>query len=211
VQVRSTRAHRNTDAAGREAPVPPAADTRAPIDEREAFALVCRHMRTISRRRDAELEDLVQIAARRVFGHLARFEARSTLSTWIFRICYRTYLNERRWHRRWLRSFTLTATGELPEPASFEEPLANLERQERSARLGRALDAISPKLSTVVILHDVKGVAIEEICELLGLKPHTARSRLRNGRRELTRRLHGDPYFGDRAGAQKGRSDLDDV
>jgi hypothetical protein len=35
----------------------------------------------------------------------------------------------------------------------------------------------------------VKGRAIDEICALLRLNPMTARSRLRNGRRELMRRL----------------------
>lgn len=205
MHVRSKRTRRNTIAAGPD-PSGPTPDSGVLVDEREAFALVCRHMRTISRRRGPEFEDLVQIAAKRVFAQRSSFEARSTLSTWVFRICYHTFLNERRWHRRWLRSFTLTAKGELPEPASFEEPSIGVERQERIARLNTALDAISPKLSTVVILHDVKGSSIGDICALLGINPMTARSRLRNGRRALMRRLLGDPYFSDFTRPQKGKS-----
>jgi RNA polymerase sigma factor (sigma-70 family) len=204
VPTRSNRTRQNTTAAGPDRSGP-AQDSRARCDEQEAFALVCRHMRTITGRQGPEFEDWVQIAAKRVFSQLERFEARSTLSTWIFRICYHTYLNERRWHRRWLRSFTLTATGELPEPARCEEPTASIERQERAKRLARALDAISPKLSTVVVLHDVKGSTIDDICELLEIRPMTARSRLRNGRRALLRRLRQDPYFSDRAPVKKGR------
>jgi RNA polymerase sigma-70 factor, ECF subfamily len=172
-----------------------------PLDRDEAFALVCRHMRTISRLQGPELEDMVQMAAEQVLRRLDSFEGRSAASTWIFRICYNVFLNQRRLYKRWLRRFTLTASGALPEVADAGESASRLEGQERSARLHAALDAMSPKLSTVVVLHDLKDLAIDEIAALLEIKDRTARSRLRNGRLELRRRLGKDPYFGRRSEA----------
>jgi DNA-directed RNA polymerase specialized sigma24 family protein len=45
------------------------------------------------------------------------------------------------------------------------------------------------------VLHDLKDLSIDEIAVLLEIKDRTARSRLRNGRLELRRRLGKDPYF----------------
>ncbi len=143
---------------------------------------------------------MIQIAAEQVLRRLDSFEGRSSVSTWIFRICYNVFLNQRRLHRRWLRRFTLTLTGELPQAVEAGPGAGRLEWHERSARLQATLDAMSPKLSTVVVLHDLKDMSIEEICALLELKDRTARSRLRNGRQELRRRLAKDPYFSGRGG-----------
>jgi RNA polymerase sigma-70 factor (ECF subfamily) len=155
------------------------------------------HALTAGRARD--LEDLVQTAAEQALRALPTFEHRARLSTWTYRICYLTMLKERRWYRRWLRRFTLAPDGELPDIAApIGEDLAG-EQGERACRLRASVERLSPKRRAVVVLHDLEGVAIDDIAVIVGANPLTVRSRLRDGRRDLARLLAGDEYFGDEA------------
>ena len=79
------------------------------------------------------------------------------------------------------------------------ENLDVLEARERARRLYRALNQLSPKRRTVVALHDLDGLDVEEIAAIVGANVLTVRSRLRDGRRLLAEKLRGDPYFGDEA------------
>jgi len=165
----------------------------------EIFALVYRQMRTLVGGR-AEFDDLVQIAAEQALRALPSFEGRSKISTWTYRICYLTLLKHERWYRRWLRRFALTEPGELSETeASLAPDDFVLEQLERSARLRKAIDQLSPKRRSVVVLHDLEGLSIEAVAGVVKANPLTVRSRLRDGRKDLARILAHDPYFGDEA------------
>lgn len=172
---------------------------RAEADESatrgEIIALVYRQMQALCGRR--EVDELAQIAAEQVLRALSSFAGRSKLSTWTYRICYLTLRKHERWTRRWLRRFTFTDDGELPETAA-ESPFADdaLLRAERLERLTAALSRLSPKRRTVVVLHDLEGLSIDEIAEIVNALPRAVRSRLRDGRNALAEALESDPYFG---------------
>jgi RNA polymerase sigma-70 factor (ECF subfamily) len=164
--------------------------------ERQLFDLVYRQMRSLTAGRDAELDDLVQDAMEQAWTSLGRFEGRAKLSTWTFQICYRTLLKRRRWYGRWLKRFTLTTTGELPDaPQSGLGAHTQVEASERAQRLRQALSHLAPKKRAVVVLHDLEGLRSEEIVDVVGTKLGTVRSRLRDGRRELLELLREDPLF----------------
>jgi RNA polymerase sigma-70 factor (ECF subfamily) len=168
---------------------------RAAMDE--VFPLVYRQMRSLVGRRP-EFDDLVQIAAEQALRSIPSFAGRSKLSTWTYRICYLTMLRHDRWYRRWLRRFTLTDRGEIDTHApAADEP--DFEAMERAARLRRAVERLSPKRRSVVVLHDLEGHSVEDIAVIVAAKPLTVRSRLRDGRRDLAAILAADPYFGDEA------------
>jgi RNA polymerase sigma factor (sigma-70 family) len=162
------------------------------------FALVYRQMRTLAGHRD--IDELVQIAAEQALRALPSFAGRSKLSTWTFRICYLTVRKHDRWYHRWLRRFTLTDDGELPEPtADLPRGDERMELNERADRLRAALDALSQNRRDVVMLHDLEGLSVDEIADIVSARPRAVRSRLRDGRAALTRLLASDPYFGDDA------------
>jgi RNA polymerase sigma-70 factor (ECF subfamily) len=165
----------------------------------EVFALVYRQIRRLAGPRD--VDELTQLAAEQVLKSLPRFEGRSQLSTWTFRICYLTVRKHDRWYRRWLRRFTLTSDGELPERERPEAdaPDRRIEAQQRAQRLRRALGELSPKRRDVVFLHDIEGLSVDEVAEIVGAAPMAVRSRLRDGRKMLATLLASDPYFGDDA------------
>lgn len=169
-------------------------------DSQQLFALVCMHMRKLVGH-SSDYEDLVQTAAELALRDLPRFEGRSSLSTWVFRVCYTTLLGQRRWYRRWLRRFTLGEGGEpvdVPDSSAVNAAETLLVR-ERQQRLSQAVERLSPKLRAVVTLHDLQGMSVDEIAEVVEANMLTVRSRLRDGRRELGRRLAKDAYFGDAA------------
>ena len=179
---------------------------RTNVHREQIFSLVYRQMHVVTGGRREGLDDLVQTAVEQVMKSLPSFEGRSSLSTWVFGICYRTWSKERRWFRRWLRRFTLTESGELPEQADLSLKAPDLlEAEESLRRLRAALDRLSPKRRTVVVLHDLESVATSEIAEILGIKLNTVRSRLRDGRRDLAKLLEHDEYFGERACGKRRR------
>src|SRR4051812_1886817 len=148
------------------------------------FGLVYRQMRALAGHRD--VDELVQIAAEQALRALPSFAGRSKLSTWTFRICYLTVCKHDRWYHRWLRRFTLTDDGELPEP-TVTAPCGDeqLELDERSSHLRAALRALSQHRRDVVMLHDLEGLSIDEIADIVGARPRAVRSRLRDGRAAL--------------------------
>ena len=168
----------------------------------EVFTLVFRQMRSLVGFR-SDLDDLVQTAAERVLRSLGTFEGRSKMSTWTYRICYFTVCKHDRWYRRWLRRFVLTEGGELPEVAAQAHHDAPIETRERGACLRRAIARLSPKRRTVLVLHDLEGLSVEEVAAVVEVAPGTVRSRLRDGRKDLARILSADSYFGDDACARR--------
>ena len=135
----------------------------------------------------ADLDDLVQIAAEQVFRSLGAFDGRSELLTWVYSICYRVLLRQRRWYRRWQLRFTL---GEV-EPVASEAPLASgmLEVSERVQALRAALACMTDKYRAVVVLHDLEELEIKAIAVIVGAGELTVRSRLRDGRKQLRKLL----------------------
>jgi RNA polymerase sigma-70 factor, ECF subfamily len=167
------------------------------VSQRERiFGLVYRQMVTLAGR-SSDLDDLAQTAAEQVLRSLDRFDGRSELATWTYRICQRTYLKQRRWYRRWLNRFLFWEDSGRNEPRDRRPDQAQaIAQDERIARLWAALARLSPKRRVVVVLHDLEGLAVEQIAEIVSANPHTVRSRLRDGRAKLAAEVHMDPYFG---------------
>ena len=161
------------------------------MSERELFEALYRRMAALAGRGAPDLDDLVQLAAEQVIKCREKFEGRSELSTWIYGVCYRVLLKQRRWYRRWSVRFRLEQEGD-PMPSDDTMPSATLERRERAQRLQAALDRLSERHRTVVVLHDVEELSIAEIAGIVGSNELTVRSRLRDGRKRLRAFLSAD-------------------
>lgn len=161
------------------------------MTERELFDFVYRRMRSLAGAGAADLDDLVQLAAAQVFRSLPTFAGRSELGTWVYGVCYRVLLTQRRWYRRWAARFVQgeRIDTESPEPS----PAAVVEQRERVLELRRAVVKMSDKYRAVLVLHDLEELDIDEIAKIVGANPLTVRSRLRDGRQQLKRLLLPDP------------------
>jgi len=156
--------------------LPPA----VPFEElyRAHFAYVWRTLCRLGCPR-AELADATQDVFLVAFRKLDGFENRSTVSTWLFGICYRTTL------ARWRRA----GRGVIAEPAAVEaladeapDPAARLEASERRSALEAILDQLTLEQRAVFTLHELEGVEGSAIAEVLGIPSGTVYSRLRAAR-----------------------------
>jgi len=170
--------------------------SRKPCDRvsgADLMRLLYRQMRSLAGPR-ADLEDIVQAAAERAWKALPRFEGRAALSTWTYGIAYRTLLDHDRWYRRFRRRFE-PAVNDDPGPQEDRDSEVRLREKERATRLHQALGLLPAAKRAVVVLHDLEGLEVFEIAEVVGANERTVRSRLRDARKKLLALLSADPLF----------------
>jgi RNA polymerase sigma-70 factor (ECF subfamily) len=157
-----------------------------PLSERELFDALYRRMRALAGSKAPDLDDLVQQAAEQVLKKLPSFEGRSELLTWVYAVCYRVLLKQRRWYRRWSLRFRLEQEDDPVLCVNDEAlPSAAAERRERTLRLQAGLARLSERHRAVVVLHDLEELSIAEVAMIVDCNELTARSRLRDGRKQL--------------------------
>ncbi|MEM8995450.1 MAG: sigma-70 family RNA polymerase sigma factor [Acidobacteriota bacterium] len=133
-----------------------------------------------------EAEDLTQEVFMRIHRHLARFNGRSSLKTWIYRVTLnhcRSRLSRKRYPTTPLAEeveeggVLLEATGRGPEESSLAKDAAR--------RVAAGLLEVKPKYREAVVLRDIEGLAYDEIADVLGVRIGTVRSRIARGRDQL--------------------------
>lgn len=132
-----------------------------------------------------EIEDVVQVAFMEVHRSLARFEGRSKLSTWVYRIAVNVALQHirKKKRQRWL---VLGFTGEEfgRSPAKLNQ-VNRLEDRQVLTHVFDAVARLSEKKRIVWTLHEIEGLSPQDISEILSIPFNTVRSRLLSSRREL--------------------------
>ena len=143
-----------------------------------------------------EARDLAQEVFLQVHRRLARFEGRSSLRTWIYRIVVNQCRNRRRWWRRRRRAaesplelITPTDEARMAAASADPSPFDRLARAERARRVQAALARLSFEHRAVLLLREVEGLSCEEIGAALGLAVGTVKSRLSRARDGLRRGL----------------------
>jgi RNA polymerase sigma-70 factor, ECF subfamily len=176
----------------------------------EHSAAMLRLAATVVRSR-AVAEEVVQETWVRALGSLDRFEARSSLKTWLFTILLNTARTRGEREGRTV-PFSALVGADDDAPAVdpdrfrppgeqwaggwrvFPEPLPEdrLEAKETRDRIRRAIDALPDGQRAVISLRDVEGWTADEVCNVLGLSEsnqrvllHRARSRVRQALEDL--------------------------
>jgi RNA polymerase sigma-70 factor, ECF subfamily len=128
---------------------------------------------------ERDLPDVVQETFVVVHRKLPEFEARSSVRTWLYRICRRTASDYRRKahvRRESLREPDDEMGQELTQPANAIEA-----RQ----LLLRALDTLDDEKREVFVLAEVEGLTMTEVVEVLGCPLQTGYSRLSAARKRV--------------------------
>lgn len=156
-------------------------------------------------------EDIVQETFLSAITHLDRFEGRSSLGTWLYRVAYNASIDRLR--RRTDEPLPADEpdadpeTGEaIPLPRSIVDWTTTPERwltdHEVSAELDRAIGELPESLRVVFLLRDIEGLSTEETAEALGLTHGAAKVRLHRARLALRERL--SVYFSERMPREGG-------
>ncbi len=116
------------------------------------------------------------------FQSREKFDPRRPLRPWLFGLAFNIAQRflARHAHAR-------TSLGEVPDRADEEEISldSSIERQERRARVLRALDALPPEQRAVLLLHTFDEQPIPAVAEALDIPLNTAYSRLRLARQRF--------------------------
>ena len=172
--------------------------TKTGLTDRQFYEAIHARMRALAGPGAPDLDDLIQIAAEQAFRSVERFDGRCEITTWVYAVCYRVLLSQRRWYRRWKLRFTPLVDDDATELEPIPPEL--LEARARSRELHRALSRMSDKYRTVVVLHDLEELKVSEVATIVGANELTVRSRLRDGRKQLGKLLQAaaDDPFGTR-------------
>ncbi len=140
-----------------------------------------------------EARDLSQDVFLQVYRTLGRFEGRSSLKTWIYRIVVNQARNRQRWWRRRRRERSCPIEDMTPadharaaagHPDS-DAPFERLARGERARMLQAALLELSFDHRAILLLREVEGLAGDEIAAALKIPQGTVKSRLARARDAL--------------------------
>jgi RNA polymerase sigma-70 factor (ECF subfamily) len=135
----------------------------------------------------ASAEDVVQETWVSVLKSLLTFEGRSSLRTWVHRLCVHTALARTRQDGR--APLPIESSGGWPDPPACwteETPEALAVRREVMECIERAVEGLPPRQRAVITLRDVHGFSSQEAREILGVSEvnqrvllHRARSQVR--------------------------------
>ncbi len=130
---------------------------------------------------DADAADATQEAMIAIVRGLARFDGRSSFSTWSHRVAVNASLDELRRRRR-RPSPTLDGSADEPERhlhTPSDDPAASAARR---LDVEGALAGLPDDYRVAVVLRDLSGLSYAEIAEVLGVPIGTVRSRIARGR-----------------------------
>lgn len=155
----------------------------------------------------AAAEDVLQETFLSAFRFIARFEAKSQLSTWLYRIAYNAALMRLR--KRQVETVSLDESVEdeegVPQPRDFADWSENPERVVLDAEMRRVMDeavgTLSETLKSVFVLRDVNGLSTAQAAQVLGLSEEAVKSRLLRARLALREKLSA--YVAGRAAEAK--------
>jgi RNA polymerase sigma-70 factor (ECF subfamily) len=137
--------------------------------------------------------DVAQEAFVRVHGHLGEFEAKSSFSTWLFRIATHVSIDAVR-RERAARKEDVDEVNEAHIAEGAEgilsthlgnDPRENLLRRELAEKMEAALQTLPEKHRTILVLREVEGLSYEELAERLGIHKGTVMSRLFHARKKM--------------------------
>ena len=142
-------------------------------------------------------EDLAQEAFLRVFRSRDRYEPTARFSTWLFRIAHNLASNQKRGtaRRREISLASGSGTHDLrPEGQNLAEksalmPTRQLDSVELRAVVRNAIEELSERQRTAVVLHKFEEMSYEEIGDIMGLGPVAVKSLISRARGKLKEAL----------------------
>lgn len=141
------------------------------------FALV---VRIVDCENDAE--EITQDVFMKAYQNLDRFDFRSSVSTWLFRIAYNEAINHTRRGRP-----QVTALDEVSlRSVSDAQVDAFLDSDNpRLAALPEAIDALSAEERALITFHYFEGLPLKEVAEMMQIGESAAKVRLMRTRKKL--------------------------
>lgn len=173
---------------------------RARAGDKDAFGMLAEEHRQALQRlcykmtgSHEEAEDLVQETLLKAYTHIANFELRASLSTWLFRIATNTCLDSQRGKKPWdldKRWQWFRENGELVkqmEQNLYLSPEKSAEVKEVAATCVNCITMSLPeKQRAAIVLCDQMGLSREEAAHSIGASVASLKTELHRARKKMT-------------------------
>jgi RNA polymerase sigma-70 factor, ECF subfamily len=143
--------------------------------------------------------DVMQETYMTAYKNLSRFRGNSSFSTWLYRIATNFALMKMRKEKgkriptSQLKKTTTDSIYETEFPDWSDTPVDHLKNQELKEILDKEINALPPKYRSVFVLHDIEGLSISEVAEILSLSEAAVKTRSHRSRLYLREKL--SEYF----------------
>lgn len=124
---------------------------------------------------EQDCEDAVQDTILAAYSKLASLKREEYFKTWLVRILINNCNKQLRYRSKNLATDT-----------AAEQPVAS---EEKNTEIRMAIDALSPKIRIVIVMYYIEGFSVKEIKDVLKVPEGTVKSRLSNGRKQLSAEL----------------------
>jgi RNA polymerase sigma-70 factor (ECF subfamily) len=147
-----------------------------------------------------DAEDILQETFIKAYKHLAKFDGRSNVSTWLYRIATNEALMSLRRKHPEATSFENPSVydTEPQEPLQIVDwcclPEEEFLTSEGRVRLDEAAEKLPTSLRVVFVLRDIEGLSTRETAEVLDISEMAVKTRLSRARLRLREDL--SEYFG---------------
>ena len=138
-------------------------------------------------------DDLAQETFIKAYVNIAKFRGMSSFSTWLMRIAYNVYYDEKRKSRNEERGTSIenTPAADMPR-SSFLDPRSSSIRMDIHA----AMAMLKPDERTCISLQLVDGYPIDQISKITGIPENTVKSHLKRGKDKMANYLKENGYGG---------------
>jgi RNA polymerase sigma-70 factor (ECF subfamily) len=162
-------------------------------------------MRVCNQREDAE--DTMQEVLLKSVPVLSRFESPKALAVWLYKVAKNRCLMNRR-KSKFAPQSELSLDELMPDRTELAQlsdrkgfnPEAFAIRSQKAQWLREAIQKVPPEYRIILVLHDMEGLADDDVAEITGLRPGTVRVRLHRARlfvrKEISKRLRSGPKSG---------------
>lgn len=176
----------------------------AVLHNRRAFDLLVKKYQSPVRRfllnltlgNEALSDDLAQDTFLRAYTHITQFQGIASFQTWLFRIAYNVYYdNKRKTHPQ---SLSERERNGLPPEQSLSAPLTYREGTGMGLDINTALAILKEEERACVTLKLIDGYSLDEIAKMTDMPVNTVKSHLRRGKEKLTTYLKNNGYDGNK-------------
>ena len=134
-----------------------------------------------------DASDVLQDAFLKVYDSINAFRQESAFETWLYRIVVNLSIDAVKKRKRQQESMASLSevTDVHQNPDIQQDPTRQAERNELQEWVTQAVNSLSIKHRSVVILHELEGLSHPQIADILDCSEGTVRSRLHYARKRL--------------------------
>lgn len=141
-------------------------------------------------------EDVAQEVFLQVYKSAKKFQRKSKLSTWIYRIALNSSLNYIRHNKKFMLTKNISSNQEDQPKKTAGHPASNwtgpdmaLEKKERREMLQKAIDSLPNNQKVTFVLHRYEGLSYKEISTILGISLSSVEARIHRAKINLQKKL----------------------